>query len=480
MNELVLIVDKICPVSEIFENIENKILERKLLLEKEIEGKDYESYIAFLKEQCELDLKNKVLAFDMPALSYSRQTFDFIVNVLKACKTEKIKITGTLKLLDETLMPNEKTPSIMNGNDLQSLFELRERLKNLSIQENLKARELVSDNDCELESIAMANLVVDKMASEICKKQLSPFEAVLYTHKFCTQFFYTKSKDNYSSKVLGSIVEGGNIVCVGYSSLFKAILDKASLSGIEVKFNEIVDRKTQNSGGHANNLVIIDDPKYGIKGNYIVDTTWNSVNLESPANFSMCMTSIQDIAAWRRRKYFGLLDSAGAFFNDNLTFKPRKDRLDNRPRSQAIKEHNQFLKLSSPSIPLSKFEKGLFEICKAEGKSDEEAKIFVQESVYNSMIESRNFFVGKTSNCFFEETKKRRLFKPKEEFGKNEPKMEDFMVDGKFDELMYLIAKNEYIRLSREHDRKITKEKREQEKLFPDKNKKIFNNFIKE
>ena len=63
-----------------------------------------------------------------------------------------------------------------------------------------------------------------------------------------------------------------NIVCVGYSNYLNAI---ASILNIPVFPLSWTDASNPNSG-HQENIAIINDPKYDIKGIFTIDITWDS------------------------------------------------------------------------------------------------------------------------------------------------------------------------------------------------------------
>lgn len=106
---------------------------------------------------------------------------------------------------------------------------------------------------------------------------LSNIEKVMYAYDIMKTFQYKESEEPDISRNPHKIIETGNIVCVGYSELFKLIINGlddglsvlgVSLSGID---------KEENEFNHERNIIRIDDDKYNIHGIFALDATWDSI-----------------------------------------------------------------------------------------------------------------------------------------------------------------------------------------------------------
>ena len=140
--------------------------------------------------------------------------------------------------------------------------------------------------------------------------QFTPFEAATFIHQYITtQFAYKENEDYlYSPRSLVGVLTSDDIVCVGYASLTKAIIDRLNMPGLQCstfasKITSSIDNEAVEGidkgvpSGHMQNLVIINDPSYDINGRYITDACWDSKNATFPngkglANF---MYPVEDL-----------------------------------------------------------------------------------------------------------------------------------------------------------------------------------------
>ena len=113
---------------------------------------------------------------------------------------------------------------------------------------------------------------INSIAERINKYDLSPLEQVLYVYDFVRQKEYKEediNEPNSISRDMSKVLFNDKIVCVGYSNLFNAILDKLNINSNYYAYKNINKKKP----GHATNVVKIDDEKYNIHGLYYFDIT---------------------------------------------------------------------------------------------------------------------------------------------------------------------------------------------------------------
>lgn len=75
----------------------------------------------------------------------------------------------------------------------------------------------------------------------------------------------------------------GNIVCVGYSQLLSQILKETGVDSYTISTSVPVGDDVI---GHERNVIVVDDDKYDIHGNYVFDVTWDSAK-----NITKCIDS---------------------------------------------------------------------------------------------------------------------------------------------------------------------------------------------
>lgn len=115
---------------------------------------------------------------------------------------------------------------------------------------------------------------IDEIIEKINQTQASPFEKYLMAYNFISNKIYKENNDDRaSSRNLISVLNGDDIVCVGFARLMKRICD-----GVGIKsYCQVSAVKGKGlDEDHMNNLVYLRDDKYGIDGWYYSDACWDS------------------------------------------------------------------------------------------------------------------------------------------------------------------------------------------------------------
>ncbi|MBQ8425463.1 MAG: hypothetical protein IJX17_05530 [Clostridia bacterium] len=202
-------------------------------------------------------------------------------------------------------LENQNIPMSFSQTALDNLVELNNYLVDndqygLLFMEDATSPEMAWD----FEEVLSANNQIDAIVEYIKEKKFSPFEASAFIHQYITSQFEYKENllDITSPRSIVGVLNSDDIVCVGYSYLTKAIIDKLNMPGLEcstftskLKPNEdiIKNEKVQevfkelhlsmDGTGHIQNLIKIDDPKYKVKGNYVSDSCWDSKDNSFPS-----------------------------------------------------------------------------------------------------------------------------------------------------------------------------------------------------
>ena len=163
------------------------------------------------------------------------------------------------------------------------------------VQENLSMRGIdvgVEDygKTWTLKEVERANNSIEKVANKIKKHNFSPIEKLLNAYISVTQRDYRVEEENEDPSISRSIygvLNSNKIVCVGYSSLLKAIMASVDDKNIQIVENTIATSVDglYADGYHRDLIVHIKDEKYGINGYFLLDPTWDSKNKICKLNF---------------------------------------------------------------------------------------------------------------------------------------------------------------------------------------------------
>ena len=105
---------------------------------------------------------------------------------------------------------------------------------------------------------------------------LSAVEKLMFAYDIMKTFKYNEGQNIADSRYAANVIETGHIVCGGYAQMMVELLKNIKGIGIEYQTVSCYDNKGKYKGGHARNLVRVDDDKYNIHGIYAIDATWDS------------------------------------------------------------------------------------------------------------------------------------------------------------------------------------------------------------
>ena len=156
------------------------------------------------------------------------------------------------------------------------------------------------------DDVRYCNDRIEEIVSIIKENDFSPFETMLYIHEYVTNNFeyYDDNKGTQNPRVLPGIFKGEGIVCSGYASIVKAIIDRLDDPRLKCMIVGCTIRKPESSKelmyqyrNHTHNLIYINDEKYHLKGYYVEDASWDSrvEGREEGYGISNCMYPIEDL-----------------------------------------------------------------------------------------------------------------------------------------------------------------------------------------
>ena len=131
---------------------------------------------------------------------------------------------------------------------------------------------------------------------------LSVAEKFMCVYRFASDRIY-KEHENFGDENMRNwvgLLSTEYAICSGFASLLKCLCDRVfspdELKCFEQGSNVFSKQTDQLLGGHANNLIIIKDPKYNIDGVYYCDSCWDCKKSEyGDTNFAFFMLPVSKI-----------------------------------------------------------------------------------------------------------------------------------------------------------------------------------------
>ena len=135
-----------------------------------------------------------------------------------------------------------------------------------------------------VKTIIKANSEIDRVCKVIKDSKLSPFEALAFIHQYVGNVAQYNSsnaeksprfaKDQYFAGAYDAMPE---VVCMGYASLMKEIIDNLNMPGLstEIFVTSYFDRDITKYINHARCYIQIKDDKYKLNQSCFCDPTWD-------------------------------------------------------------------------------------------------------------------------------------------------------------------------------------------------------------
>lgn len=249
---------------------------------------------------------------------------DFLKNVIPSYLNTDTDVRVVIEnnMAEKDLIcDNDKIEYIYSSEEMKKLIDFNNYLVEQGLKSQILFNEyfLTYDNESlkycwYLNDVIKANNEIDKVVREIKGNKLSPYETMLYIHKYISANYgygENASPDMFSNFPniekncsVVSAVKFGQIICVGFASLVKAIVDKLDDENLKCEFQGLgCFKKSPIIDGfyrvdsHAICLVDINDEKYNIKGKYAEDVCADhkTMNDKNGRGFSSCMFPISDL-----------------------------------------------------------------------------------------------------------------------------------------------------------------------------------------
>ncbi len=430
-----------------------------LLLNKETSKKDIEAFEVLIKSELannvDNDLKQSAIdlisQFDVFSPSKPSTDKDYEKEIFLKFDSENITydLIENIKTLYTALRNEGYTCEVITyrniKNDLQSKTAYRYTEKEIEELTNLNDfliknsnKELLYQESLNLNgsliawkhsTVCRANSELSKVILEIKDKHLSPFETMIFIHKYASSFKYNEGKSAEEARTITGLYDKKDIVCVGYATLVKAIVDELNMEGLEAQINTCDVRTLDNlfkSGKHVNNIIKIKDDKYDIDGIYMEDACWDSA-LEGAKTkgrgLAHLLYPIQDITKLSSMIYRDLkIETLDQLIHcqideEKLKLHSPKTSLRDKIRIKVailkreiktiVKKPEIYERVHSNPITLNAYKNGFYTLLKTLKPYNSETQLQkdTKKEIEKSVARSTQVFSKSADNCFAQEIK---------------------------------------------------------------------------
>ena len=141
----------------------------------------------------------------------------------------------------------------------------------------------------DLPTIIKANKSIFEICDFIKSKNFSPFEAYAYIHKYVSTIAQYNASSaggtwlSHDQYYPGAFFDMPEVVCMGYASLEKEIIDTLDMPGLKCDIVSVsfYNKDKYTTDKHARCVVRVLDEKYGINQSCYEDPTWDNVEVSS-------------------------------------------------------------------------------------------------------------------------------------------------------------------------------------------------------
>lgn len=262
-------------------------------------------------EKYKYDREN-VYLFSLDKNNITKENIDYLKKycsiLLEQNKEVKVGIDSKMGSQDN----GDKANYLYSADELNLVGELDSVLRKYDDNNTVKFNELHKFKNIDdykkawtFEQVLKANVFIDFIVRDIKKNKLTPFETILYLHNKFSQLKYKASNNIEEARVIVGVVNNKKIVCSGYSSLLKAVIDRLEDKNLtcDIVGCGFFSKDNKNLGKHTHNLVYINDSQYNIKGYYACDITVDANSRYKPYDFSHCVFPIKDLMNYKDMKY---------------------------------------------------------------------------------------------------------------------------------------------------------------------------------
>ncbi|MBS7020310.1 MAG: hypothetical protein KH135_00325 [Firmicutes bacterium] len=213
------------------------------------------------------DIKQKKIC---KTVSIPQLPFQEIMNIIQSIKNYKTNIG-----LENILLIN---PTNLTQQELTAIKKISQKIA-ITIDVILCAS-FMNSNGIEHDSLdeyININKLAENYIQELEHSNYSPLEKIIYIYNIVKSYHYHEDDDNHC-RMLSSVLEGKDIVCVGYAKILSLLLDKIHIQNMRYS-------TYSKNWGHERNLIYLKDDKYKIDDFFICDACWDSNELNEYSYF---------------------------------------------------------------------------------------------------------------------------------------------------------------------------------------------------
>ena len=339
------------------------------------------------------------VVFDFASIGKDDEGFEYLLSVLKGAKFGNNKVQVCLQFIGEEDTIDGRMPEILTREEFDKLKEVESKLVGAGVIDKLYLQEGEEGVALTIEQVEAANKYIDVIVNEVKGMGLSPFETAVYVHDKCSQFFYNWHNKLYGTNVLADVIESGNIRCVGFATMYKAIIDELGMPELSAELCALFG---SGKDGHAVNVVSIKDEKYRIDGEYMQDACFSALAVDRDKNdFMYCLYPVDDIPRMYDENYRVVKNiNMLSFYDLEHTHSLRLAKMSKEEANQFLEEsHSEFLsglKKKGDAIDVEKYATAYYETLIRNGVTEEKAKEIVDKKI--------NYTIARASITLSEES----------------------------------------------------------------------------
>lgn len=275
--------------------------------------------------------------------------------------------------------------NVYKKHSLAQLNEMFDKIESFNLDFKIKIDDIyyVSKTDY-IQALTLIKNFAKQVNNLIYKnEQLSTFEKyILAFHFVANRVYHMDTFINNQMRNWVGVLTSKNVICSGYASLLTKICSEMFKKDELICFHQssnVFDRNNTLLGGHANNLVFINDSKYDLCGVYHSDSCWCSPREkvlqqeDDQVKFNYCLIPLSELLV--STKYNFQFHSSNFIYEYlKANFQANNILLDHK---KALIEQYLLEKYGFKSVNqlIKEISKSKFEVLKSQKKKDIEDNI---------------------------------------------------------------------------------------------------------
>lgn len=302
----------------------------------------------FNLSESKLSLEEAIADFKSKSAETANLKFVVLMNGRELIATEDENILSIISTLqDNKLKANDITVAALDEERRYTPDEWKQfkLVSELLKKENVSFGFEDMAKTWTIDEAENANNQISEISSKIKQREFSPYEKLLSAYFTVTSrpYIAEDENDHYSqSRSIYGVLNSEKIVCVGFSELFKAIIEDVGDENIKLFKNhvKVLDDDSTAAEGHQNLIVYLKDEKYGIDGYFYLDPTWDCAEVKGRIGFlNHFMVPLEDISKMKSQ----ILDPNAAYRHSTDKVQPEKTKTEkkqtlfNKPLQEGLK-----------------------------------------------------------------------------------------------------------------------------------------------